>query len=279
MAQRTGAKRLLASLAKTASARALLALAVAALCLFAGCGGGSGDSADSSAASQDQAAASPEGGGEAGATQGGAATEPDKAASGEGTKNAATPNGSSPSTSPSGHGSRLPQPKGAPEKAPTPQEVANSTVADMALQSPAIVATGGELGHLASTYTCDGKDSWPQLQWSGVPAGTAELALYLMNIQPVEGKLFVDWAVAGLDPSLTAIDAGELPKGAITATNSFGKRGYSVCPQSGETYMFILYALPQRLSPSQGFEPRDFRQEILAISRNAGLLPTVYERG
>lgn len=267
-------------LAKSASARALLALALAALCLFAGCGGsgGSADSASSGAEPEGTTPAAAKSGGEAGAEEGGASSKPGKASQ-AGAKKAAASNGSSPSSSPSGHGSRLPQPKGAPEQAPTPQEVANSTVADMSLQSPAIVAANGEPGHLASTYTCDGKDSWPALQWSGVPPGSAELALYLMNIQPVEGKLFVDWAVAGLDPSLSGIDAAELPKGAITATNSFGKRGYSLCPQSGETYMFILYALPERLAPSQGFEPRDFRQEILAISRNAGLLPTVYERG
>jgi phosphatidylethanolamine-binding protein (PEBP) family uncharacterized protein len=149
----------------------------------------------------------------------------------------------------------------------------------MSLQSPAIVAAGGEPGRLAATYTCDGKDSWPELHWSGVPAGTAELALYLMNIQPVQGKLFVDWAIAGLDPGLTGIDAGALPKGAITATNSFGKRGYSVCPQNGgETYMFILYALPERLDPPVGFDAREFRPQILDVSRNAGLLPAVYER-
>lgn len=262
-------------LAKTASARALPALAVAALCLFAGCGG-SEDSGNAGTEPEGTAAASAKSGGEAGAAKGGAAAQ--SKASAEGAGKATAPAASSPRP-PSGHGSRLPRPKGAPERAPTPREVASSTVADMALQSPAIVAANGEPGRLASTFTCDGKDSWPALRWSGVPAGTAELALYLMNIQPVEGKLFVDWAVAGLAPGLGGIDAGALPKGAITATNSFGKRGYSVCPPGTETYMFILYALPRRLGPTPGFDAREFRREILAVSRNAGLLPAVYERG
>ena len=48
-----------------------------------------------------------------------------------------------------------------------------------------------------------------------MPAGTAELVLYVMNVQPVEDRLFVDWAVAGIDPSLEGIEAGELPKGAV----------------------------------------------------------------
>lgn len=150
----------------------------------------------------------------------------------------------------------------------------------MSLQSPAIVASGGSLGRLAATYTCDDKDSWPALHWGGVPAGSAELALFVMNVQPVNEELFVDWAVAGLQPSLDEIKAGELPKGAIVGTNSFGKRGYSICPQGGgEIYMFAVYALPQSISPAKGFDARELRQEVLDVSGNVGLLPAVYERG
>jgi phosphatidylethanolamine-binding protein (PEBP) family uncharacterized protein len=153
-------------------------------------------------------------------------------------------------------------------------------VADISLQSPAIVAANGNPGALAATYTCDGKDSWPELRWAGVPSGTKELILYAMSVQPVEEQLFVDWAVAGLDPSLTGIEAGELPKGAILGTNGFGKRGYSICPAgSGEIYMFALYALPHPLSPPKGFDARELRKEILDVSGNVGLLPAVYARG
>jgi phosphatidylethanolamine-binding protein (PEBP) family uncharacterized protein len=158
--------------------------------------------------------------------------------------------------------------------------VANATVADITLQSPAIVAAAGAPGRLAATYTCDGKDSWPALHWGGVPAGTKELILYAMNVQPVEGQLFVDWALAGLDPSLEEIGAGELPKGAVVGKNGFGKLGYSLCPTgSGEIYMFALYALPRSLSLGRGFDAREVRKQILDVSGNVGLLPAVYERG
>jgi phosphatidylethanolamine-binding protein (PEBP) family uncharacterized protein len=150
----------------------------------------------------------------------------------------------------------------------------------MTLESPAIVASEGSPGSLSPTYTCDGKDSWPALHWGGVPAGTAELALYLMNVQPVEGKLFVDWAVTGLDPGSSSIEEGKLPKGAVVGTNGFSKRGYSICPQGrGEIYMFALYALPKRLALSPGFDAREARAQILAISGNAGLLPALYAHG
>jgi phosphatidylethanolamine-binding protein (PEBP) family uncharacterized protein len=101
-----------------------------------------------------------------------------------------------------------------------------------------------------------------------------------MSVQPVEEQLFVDWAVAGLDPSLTGIEAGQLPKGAVVGTNGFGKRGYEICPSgSGEIYMFAVYALPRSLSPKPGFDARELRKEILAVSGNVGLLPAVYSRG
>ncbi len=176
-------------------------------------------------------------------------------------------------------GPRIVPPKGPTEQTPTPAQVANATVADLSLQSPAIVASGGSPGRLAATYTCDGENSWPTLHWGGVPAGTAELVLYAMSVQPVEEHLFVDWAVAGLKPSLEEIKAGDLPRGAIVGTNGFGKAGYSICPSgAGEIYMFALYALPQSLSPKKGFDAREFRKEILAVSGNVGLLPAVYER-
>jgi hypothetical protein len=100
-----------------------------------------------------------------------------------------------------------------------------------------------------------------------------------MNIAPVAGKLFVDWAVAGIDPALTGIEAGKLPKGSIVGTNSLGKQGYEICPEGAETYIFALYALPTALSPKPGFDARDLRQRILEVSGNVGLFPVAYARG
>jgi phosphatidylethanolamine-binding protein (PEBP) family uncharacterized protein len=150
----------------------------------------------------------------------------------------------------------------------------------MSLESPAISATAGQPGRLAATYTCDGDNSWPSLRWGGIPAGTAELILYAMNVQPVAEQLFVDWAVAGLDPSLEGIKAGKLPKGAVIGTNGFGRRGYEICPSgAGEIYMFAIYALPRGLALPGGFDARQARKEILDVSGNVGLLPAVYARG
>jgi phosphatidylethanolamine-binding protein (PEBP) family uncharacterized protein len=174
----------------------------------------------------------------------------------------------------------VPQPTGEREPGITPQQRKEATVASMSMQSPSSQASAGGPQALPAEYTCDGKGTSPALRWQGVPPGTAELVLFAMNIQPVEGKLFFDWAVAGLSPELEEIEAGKLPKGAVAGLNSFGKTGYEICPESGaETYMFTLFALPKKLSPSQGFDPIALRKAVASISGNAGLLALSYARG
>jgi phosphatidylethanolamine-binding protein (PEBP) family uncharacterized protein len=286
VAQRTGAISFLAStVAAATSARVTLAL-VAAAFLLAGCGGvSSGEETVGTTGGGSSATADSASGSSSSDKEGTKATAGSKAAAQQG--HSASGAGSSGADASAGqgggaqkHGPRIAQPKGPIEQAPTPKQVAQATVADMSLESPAIIAANGSPGHLAATYTCDGKDSWPALKWGGIPSGTAELILYAMSIQPVEEQLFVDWAVAGLDPGLTGIEAGELPKGAIVGTNGFGKRGYSICPPgAGEIYMFALYALPTPLSPQKGFDARELRHQILDVSANVGLLPAVYARG
>jgi phosphatidylethanolamine-binding protein (PEBP) family uncharacterized protein len=149
----------------------------------------------------------------------------------------------------------------------------------MTLQSPSSQSSSAGPQALPAEYTCDGKNTSPALRWQGTPQGTAELALFAMNTQPVEGKLFFDWAVAGLSPELEEIEAGKLPKDAVVGRNSFGKTSYEICPEGGETYMFTLFALPKKLSPGQGFDPIALRKAVAGISGNAGLLALSYARG
>lgn len=277
MAQRTGAERFLARPAKGASARLCLALALAALVAPAGCGGGEEDSSGEASSATSSASAE--------TSQAGSAAAKGGAEDGTGAGEGKGPAGSEGATAAQGEGQkrgpRVAEPTGKREQTPSPEEVANATLADMTLISPAITPAQGGPGAIPVAYTCDGTGSWPELRWSGVPTGTAELILYAMSVQPVEGQLFVDWAVAGLDPGLTGIEAGKLPKGAITGTNGYGERGYEICPPegSGEIYMFALYALPRALAPAKGFDARELRRRILDVSGNVGLLPAVYARG
>jgi phosphatidylethanolamine-binding protein (PEBP) family uncharacterized protein len=149
----------------------------------------------------------------------------------------------------------------------------------MTLGSPNVAAGAGSVMQLPAKYTCDGADTWPTLRWKGTPAGTAELALFAMNVQPVGGHLFFDWAITGIEPGLEEIEAGKLPKGAVVGRNSFGKNDYSICPEGqGEIYIFALYAMPEKVPAGPGFDPRDQRKSVLDVSGNAGLLAVSYGR-
>jgi len=273
---------------RTASARIVLALAVAALVL-GGCGGGSSDNSSSSSTSADTASSGAPSSG-ASSSDGASNTASSDASGGPGSaasganEGAAAGGGSGagggqPSTG-GKQGSHVPQPKGAPEPGITPQQRQEATVASMTLQSPSSQASSGGPQMLPAEYTCDGKNTSPALRWQGVPEGTAELVLFVMNVQPVGGKLFFDWAVARLSPELKEIEAGKLPKGAVAGRNSFDETGYKICPEGkGETYMFTLFALPKKLSLGQSFEPLFVRKMVTDISGNVGLLALGYARG
>jgi phosphatidylethanolamine-binding protein (PEBP) family uncharacterized protein len=276
VAQRRVDKRLLAKPERTASARILLALAVAALVLV-GCGEGSSGGSNSGSSSS-SALGTPSTAASSGAT-GGAGSGAPSAKDATGGGSVAGGEGQQPSRG-AKQGPPVPQPTGAPEPGITPQQRREATVASMILQSPSSQPSSGGPQALPAEYTCAGKSTSPALRWQGVPQGTAELVLFVMNIQPVGGKLFFDWAVAGLSPELEEIEAGKLPRGAVVGRNGFGKMGYEICPEGGgETFMFALFALPKRLSPSQGFEPLALRKAVTDVSSDVGLLALSYARG
>jgi len=94
-------------------------------------------------------------------------------------------------------------------------------------------------------FTCDGEDVSPDLEWDGVPEGTAALVLV---VDDPDARGFVHWLVLDVEGSLS----GALPLGVSTSPdaprqgrNDFGGVGWGgPCPPSGEhRYRFTLYAL------------------------------------
>ncbi len=104
--------------------------------------------------------------------------------------------------------------------------------------------------------------------------------LFIFNFLPVGGKLFADWAVAGLSPSLHGLAAGQLPAGAIVGRNGRGQTRYSLCPAKGANtrFAFLLYALPQRVAAKPGFDANALREQALHTAEHAGLLAFSYRR-
>lgn len=191
-----------------------------------------------------------------------------------GSESATASEGAAPSTEQSASAA-----KGKPEGGLTAQQRAHARVASLTLESPVAQRVAGSVEQLPATYTCDGKNDPPALRWRGIPAGTSELMLFAMNVQPVREKLFFDWTVAGLDPRLDGLEAGRLPSGAVVGRNGFGETGYSICPMGkAETYVFALYALPRKLSLRRGFDPQVARKDVLGLAGSTGLLAVSYAR-
>ena len=254
----------------------LLAFAVLVL---AGCGGASSE--DSTSGSSAAAGAAKEGGAsgsDAGKQQGSPSAATQGKADGKGTEAGEGPGGSSPS--PSAPDAKVKRPKGEPEPPITPQQRSEATVASIELESPALQTVPSGVDRLPAANTCDGADSSPEIRWKGVPAGTQELVLFAMNSRPVAGKIFFDWAVAGIDPTADGLEAGKLPRGAVIGQNSFGQAAYSICPPQGtsETYIFALYAVPQPLGARKGFDPKALRQQAGELAGNGGLMAAAYSR-
>ncbi len=270
MAPRRGLDGFLAASAKTATARALLAaVAVAVVLGVGGCGGEDSSTQAGTAGAEGSTGSgtTPAGEGKGAKPKSKAAEELRKAKAQAKAKRKAGAKGGR-------QGPGVPQPKGKPAPKITPEQRKKATKADLTLASPAFA--GGD--RLPNTYTCDGKDISPPLALKGVPPSASELVLLALNFKPVNESLFFDWAVAGLDPGLTSIEQGKLPAGAVVGTNSFGKRGYSICPPKGgsENLIFMLYAIPKALHLKPGFDPLQAREAVIAQSGDVGLLAVSY---
>jgi phosphatidylethanolamine-binding protein (PEBP) family uncharacterized protein len=145
------------------------------------------------------------------------------------------------------------------------------TVAKVEISSPVVVGEGA----LPSRYTCDGADISPPLHWQGIPPGTKELMLDILNLEPVNGELYFDWAVTGINPKSHGTKAGSPPPGAIVGTNSAGKQGYTLCPPRHGTktaYLAVLFALPHHLHATPDFDAATLRRDAEHTAQYEGFL-------
>jgi Raf kinase inhibitor-like YbhB/YbcL family protein len=113
----------------------------------------------------------------------------------------------------------------------------------MELHSPAF--RDGEA--IPTTYSRDGEDRPPPLEWSGVPVGTTELAIEVVDPDAPSGS-FVHWIAAGIDPTLVGLD-GASGAACVEGRNGWGELGYGG-PQPPKNvpahrYVFTLYALAE----------------------------------
>jgi phosphatidylethanolamine-binding protein (PEBP) family uncharacterized protein len=110
---------------------------------------------------------------------------------------------------------------------------------------------------IARRFTCNGANVSVPVNWLGVTAQAKEIVILVRSLL-APGHFAVDWAVAGIKPSLGGIPAGKLPPGAVVGRNSFGHVGYSLCPVKGVRFPLVVIAVnavPRKLGLRPGFGP------------------------
>lgn len=113
------------------------------------------------------------------------------------------------------------------------------------------------MGSIPKKYTCEGSDTSPPLDWSGIPAGTKSLALVVDDPDVPDPekptRVFVHWVLYNLPPETKGLAEGAattgLPASAVVGTNDWGKAGFGgSCPPIGRhRYFHTLYALDATL--------------------------------
>jgi len=132
-------------------------------------------------------------------------------------------------------------------------------------------------GDIPTEHTCDSANTPISLSWSGVPEGTAELALVMDD--PDAGG-FVHWVVVGIPADAEGLPDGQLPSGASAGQAGFGRAAYGgPCPPSGtHRYEFRLYALSAPLGAGAAPTADQVRSAAADKTIEAALLTGRYSR-
>ncbi|NOZ26643.1 MAG: YbhB/YbcL family Raf kinase inhibitor-like protein [Chloroflexi bacterium] len=118
------------------------------------------------------------------------------------------------------------------------------------------------------TYTCDGDDISPPLQWDDPPGDTQSFALIFDDPDAPAGT-WVHWVLYNLPADARALAEGipadpELPDGSRHGRNSWDRLGYGgPCPPGGtHRYFFKLYALDAMLDLPPGATKKQLLQAM-----------------
>ena len=109
--------------------------------------------------------------------------------------------------------------------------------------------------NIPRSFTCDGEDRSPALDWSEAPPGTKTFVLIADDPDAPVGT-WVHWVIYNIPASARSLPAGvekkeQLADGSRQGRNDFRKTGYNgPCPPPGKPhrYFFKLYALSAELT-------------------------------
>jgi Raf kinase inhibitor-like YbhB/YbcL family protein len=151
------------------------------------------------------------------------------------------------------------------------------SIKDLRISSPALQAEGA----IPTRHTGEGEDVSPALEWSGVPEGTAQLALICHDPDAPLARGFTHWVVHGIPASATGIAEGG--GGAfVEGVNDFGKPGYGgPMPPEGHGmhhYYFWLYALDAEVDAGPGLSRAELLDRMADHVIEQARLVGTYER-
>ena len=125
----------------------------------------------------------------------------------------------------------------------------------------ALTPPWAEGAQLDARFTCAAGIS-PSLTFVNVASDIVTLALSIVDETTNNS---VQWIVANIPPTQTAVAEGQVPIGSIEATNSLGAIGFGApCPPAGETHTYRLtgYGLSQQLDLENGVDSATLIQSI-----------------
>lgn len=144
----------------------------------------------------------------------------------------------------------------------------------MAKSSIVLTSPGFKEGEMIpATYTCDGANISPPLNWSGVPHDAKSLVLICTDPDAPGGN-WTHWLLWNMPSPARKLLEGfsqktTLANGAVQGTNDWKKIGWSgPCPPSGtHRYVFTIYALDTTLK----LPPSTTKTKLLAALQNHAL--------
>ena len=125
----------------------------------------------------------------------------------------------------------------------------------------ALTPPWAEGAQLDARFTCAAGIS-PSLTFVNVASDIVTLALSIVDETTNNS---VQWIVANIQLTQTAVAEGQVPVGSIEATNSLGSIGFDApCPPAGETHTYRLtgYGLSQQLELENGVDSATLIQAI-----------------
>jgi len=134
---------------------------------------------------------------------------------------------------------------------------------------------------LRRTYTADGADVSPALQWGHAPAGTRSFAVICRDAD-APGGTFIHWLIYNIPGTASGVPEGlpreeRLNDGSIQGTNDFhviGYNGPNPPPAREHKYYFELYALDIMLPVETGVNAARLmeltKDHVLATARLMG---------